>query len=243
MNGVLNRELFLITAFGLLALVLSFLWLLPVTSKWQLLPALAVFGFVCQRLWQFSPLNRRDEQSPSQQSLGAANRLTVLRGWLIAVCAGYVGAGNADGSSTWLPAACYTIAALLDAADGVVARRSNSVTLLGTRLDTSFDALGLLIAPIVAVGQGKLHPSYLLVSAAYYLFVGGLHWRRSHGLPVSSLRPSKLRRLLAGLQMGLCAVALWPPIDAVVSQVAGVIFMVPLLVNFWRDWRDVSAMQ
>ena len=115
------------------------------------------------------------------------------------------------------------------------------MTLLGTQLDTSFDALGLLIAPLVAVGYGKLHPTYLLVSVAYYLFMWGLYWRRSHGLPVLPLRPSNMRRVLAGMQMGLCATALWPLINATLSQVVGVVFMLPLLAGFWRDWLDVSC--
>jgi CDP-diacylglycerol--glycerol-3-phosphate 3-phosphatidyltransferase len=112
---------------------------------------------------------------------------------------------------------------------------------LGAALDTLYDALGLLIAPLVAVRFGKLHESYLLVSVAYYGFSLGIVWRRRHGLPVYPLAPSALRRTLAGCQMGFVALVLWPTLAASLTRWLGVYFMLPLLVGFLVDWWQVSG--
>src|SRR5690606_35142148 len=114
-------------------------------------------------------------------------------------------------------------------------------SLLGDRLDGVFDALGLLVAPLVAVAYGKVHWLYLLVSGAYYCFQLGIKWRRWRHLPLRPLLPSKLRRTLAGFQMGMAAVVLWPPFQAEVTVIASIAFMVPMLAGFVVDWLVVSA--
>src|SRR5690606_21176327 len=112
---------------------------------------------------------------------------------------------------------------------------------LGTELDTAYDALGLLIAPLLAVSYGKIHWSFLLVSAAYYIFQWGLYWRRTHNLPVYELLPSMLRRTLAGFQMGFVAVILLPCFQAPATHWIGVAFMIPMLLGFMVDWLVVSG--
>jgi CDP-diacylglycerol--glycerol-3-phosphate 3-phosphatidyltransferase len=76
---------------------------------------------------------------------------------------------------------------------------------------------------------------------AYYLFVAGIHIRKRQNKPVYPLAPSKLRRTLAGFQMGYVAVVLWPPFAANVSALAGFGFMLPLLGGFLVDWGVVSG--
>ena len=85
---------------------------------------------------------------------------------------------------------------------------------LGTELDTVYDAVGLLIAPVLAVTYGQLHWSYLLVSIAYYLFVIGIKLREFRGLRVIELPPNISRRAIAGFQMGFVAVVLLPCISS-----------------------------
>ncbi|HTR00359.1 MAG TPA: CDP-alcohol phosphatidyltransferase family protein [Candidatus Acidoferrum sp.] len=231
-----RRELFVVAVAGVVPILLPSLLL---HHYHQLLPALPVLAFVWLRAWQLRDSNRRSEHEPPLTTLGWANRLTLLRGWLLAVCAGYV--WPAQDEAVWIPALCYTLAVLLDGIDGMVARRNDQVTLLGTQLDTSMDALGLLVAPGVAIMSGKLHVTYLAVSAAYYLFIGGLHWRQLHARETRPLRPSRWRRALAGLQMAVVAIALWPVVPPLLSQTVGFIAMLPFLAGFWRDWLDVSA--
>jgi len=122
-----------------------------------------------------------------------------------------------------------------------VARRSQQVSLLGNELDISFDALGLVVAPLLAIGLGKIHASYLALSVAYYIYQWGLQRRRNLGLPVHALPPNPLRRILAGFQMGFIAIVLWPLLNPALTTSAGIAFMLPVLFGFVADWWVVSG--
>ncbi|MFN2287963.1 MAG: CDP-alcohol phosphatidyltransferase family protein [Chromatocurvus sp.] len=176
-------------------------------------------------------------------TLGVGNRVTLLRGLLIAATAGFlvIAPGAISRWVLYLPAAFYTAAVVGDWLDGYLARWQQQTTRLGAELDTVLDAFGLLVAPLLAVMLGKLHFSYLLVSVAYYLFEWGKAWRRRYRRPVYALPPSRLRRYLAGMQMVLVALALWPPLADSLTRGLGIILMLPLLFGFCRDWLAVSG--
>lgn len=190
--------------------------------------------------WRRRDLNRPDMTAPSYGDLGWANRLTLLRGGLIALTGGFL-FQSPSGLAAWMPGILYSVAAVLDRTDGWVARRSSRTSLLGRELDTEMDALGLLVAPLLAVTLDKFHWSFLAVSAAYYIFIAGLYWRRHRQLSVYPLPPSVLRRTLAGLQMGFVAFVLFPVFPAQVTRVLGVAFMIPILAGFLADWLTVSG--
>lgn len=197
-------------------------------------------------LWQCHRrlhLNHSTIDDRTYPHLGHGNRITLLRGWCIAATAGFLTFAWSDVHPTlrYLSAALYSLAVLGDALDGYMARRQRQTTQLGAELDTVLDAFGLVVAPLLAVLYGKLHVSYLLVSTAYYLFQGGIHWRQWRGLAVYPLPPSRLRRYLAGTQMALVAMALWPMLPPGLTRLLGVVLMVPLLLGFCRDWLHVSG--
>ncbi len=220
----------LFTAFGR-----SLPWLLVSSLLWLL-----VYLLTRPRLH----LNRIDASVPLLEGLGWANRMTLARGWLIAACGGCLAIPallEHAAIVVWIAAAAYSIAAIFDRVDGFIARKTGRTSQLGAELDTLFDALGLMVAPVLALLLGKTHWSYLLVSVAYYLFVAGIKIRQHNKLPVYPLAPSQLRRTLAGFQMGYVAVVLWPPFDAGVTVLAGVGFMLPLLIGFLVDWCVVSG--
>lgn len=243
----LQRELLHLTALGgalLLALAAGLAALEGPVFALRWLPAsLACWAFV---IWQGRVRlhrNRSTVDDALYHTLGHGTRITLLRGLLIAATAGFLGTVTMQVSPAllFLPALLYTAAALGDALDGYLARRQQHTTRLGAELDTELDALGLLVAPLLAILYGKLHVSYLLVSVAYYLFRWGIAWRRRHDRPVHPLPPSRVRRHLAGLQMALVAAALWPPLPAGVTRALGVVLMLPLLIGFWRDWLHASG--
>ncbi len=228
---------------ALCALSLALSLSIELSLMWLTL-ALPVWFYVWRQGQQRLHLNHPANSDVLYASLGHGSCVTLIRGLLIAVTAGFLMPAlllSLPTALLYIPAVAYTAAAIGDALDGVLARRQQQVSRLGAELDTTLDALGLLVAPVLAVITGKLHVSYLLVSIAYYLFVWGLRWRRQHGKAVYPLPPSQLRRQLAGWQMGLVATALWPPIPGGVTQVLGVLFMIPLLIGFWRDWLAVSG--
>lgn len=190
--------------------------------------------------WCRRDLNRPNMTARSYVDLGWANRLTLLRGGLIALTGGFL-FQSPSGIAAWMPGILYSVAAILDRTDGWVARRSGRTSLLGKELDTEMDALGLFVAPLLAVTLGKFHWSFLAVSAAYYIFIVGLHWRRRQQLTVYPLPPSVLRRTLAGLQMGFVSFVLFPVFPAEFTRILGVAFMVPILGGFFVDWLAVSG--
>lgn len=210
------------------------LWLLISTSCW---------AFVLWQCYQRLHLNYSPINESYYSTLGHGNRITLLRGLLIAATAGFLTNTNLE-AQPWLPyipAALYSIAAMGDWFDGYMARRQQQATQLGKELDTILDAFGLVIAPLLAVLYGKLYVSYLFVSIAYYLFQYGIQWRQSHSKPIFALPPSQMRRYLAGTQMALVAIALWPLFPGDLTRMTGFVLMLPLLVGFCRDWLHVSG--
>lgn len=241
----LTRELRIIGLLGMAILLVASISLAalenwPLALQWGLFSAL-VWGLVWQQTAKRLQDNRAAADSALYPSLGWANRLTIVRGFLIALCAGFLFQSLNHAFLFWLPAFLYSIAAILDRVDGYVARSTQHTSLMGNALDNVFDALGLLVAPLLALNFDKIHWSYLLVSAAYYAFHLGLRWRARSGLPNYSLVPNMLRRTLAGFQMGYVAVVLWPPFDAQITRLAGFAFMLPILIGFVVDWCVVSG--
>jgi CDP-diacylglycerol--glycerol-3-phosphate 3-phosphatidyltransferase len=112
---------------------------------------------------------------------------------------------------------------------------------LGAFLDINLDALGLLIAPLLAVWYGQLPYAYLSVGAAYYLLVFGIWLRKKYSKPVFEIKSRPSARIIAGFQMGFVGIALLPVIPSAITKGVAYIFMVPLLVGFAKDWLVASG--
>ena len=241
----LHRELQAISTLGNALLLIGFA-LLGLSHHWYqallwLLPAGLLWRYVYHCASQQLHSNRTDTHSPLYSSLGWGNRATLVRGGLIALAGGFLLFDPTATSVPWLPAASYSLAALLDRCDGFLARRCRQTTLLGSELDIRFDALGLVVAPLLAIVHGRLHASYLLLSAAFYLYRWGLHRRQRLNLPLHPLPDNPLRRTLAGFQMGFVAVALWPWLSEEMTHPASIAFMLPVLFGFAADWLVVCG--
>jgi CDP-diacylglycerol--glycerol-3-phosphate 3-phosphatidyltransferase len=175
-------------------------------------------------------------------TLGIANAVTLGRGWLYAVVAGFLlVVPPIDSAWRWVPVACYGAGAALDWVDGALARTAGRRSELGEKLDMAFDTLGFLVAPLVAVVWGRLPVWYLSISVARYLFKAGRGWRRARGLAVYDLPASRVRRPLAGLQMAFITAALLPVVPVAAVRPAAAVVVVPSLVVFVRDYLVVSG--
>ncbi|MEQ8313345.1 MAG: CDP-alcohol phosphatidyltransferase family protein [Gammaproteobacteria bacterium] len=245
-TGRLQRELFwiagigMVAGLGLAAFVAT--QLTPVASLQWGLQSGVIWIFACFQTRRRLHLNRPEAGAPLYQNLGWANRLTLLRAWLIAATGGFLFQPWPEGPAlAWLPGMIYFAAAMLDRVDGFVARRTHHSSLLGNELDVVSDALGLAVASLLAYGWGQVHWSYLLMGAAYYLFHLGLIWRKARGQAIYPLPPAMHRRAWAGFQMGFLVVALWPLFYPPVTVVAGFAFMLPALIGFVIDWLIVSG--
>ncbi|MFC4988532.1 CDP-alcohol phosphatidyltransferase family protein [Saliphagus infecundisoli] len=167
--------------------------------------------------------------------LGLANALTILRGALYAVVAGFV-VVPAGTALAWVPAACYGAGVLVDRLDGAVARTVGRETELGRRLDMAFDTFGFAAAPLVAVLWGLLPAYYLVLSAARYVFVAAVGLHRRRGGQVHPLPDSDLGKYLAGGQMAFVTVALAPPAPTGLVHAVAPVVLAPSLAVFARDY-------
>ncbi len=242
----------------LAALLLITAWLAPVLFYWvsrqlqpdlflALLPGLALALHIQGRLFRWAGANHRaGEPDRLLPTLGGANWVTLLRAGAVVGLAGFLPLTILRGQKlpdrlAWVPGLIYLGISLADLLDGWIARKLGSETDLGRHLDIETDAAGLLAASLVAIGLGRLPHLYLMVGLAYYPFVLGIWMRRKLALPVVALQSRPYARIIAGFQMGLVALALFPLFNTAFTRVAAYLFMTPLLIGFLRDWLVVSC--
>ena len=174
-------------------------------------------------------------------NLGLANWITLVRAIFNAALAGFLLGPWPQGWLAWAPSLLYLFSSILDYADGFVARVSGRTTILGENLDMKWDGVGALIASILTVLYGQTPLPFILVGAARYLYLFGIWNRERRALPVYSLPQNRFRRPFAGMLMGLLAVLLMPVYSPPATYVAAWLFMLPFLINFYRDWLFVSG--
>lgn len=231
----------LVAAVALAALLLR-LFPADATGRWGLSPAVVAGVCWAGQLWYvgygLDPEGITD--GFWRRLLGLANAVTLVRGALYAVVAGFVVAPP-ETTLAWVPALCYGTGVALDNLDGTVARTVGRETEIGRRLDMAFDTFGFVAAPLVAVAWGLLPVWYLSVSAARYVFRGAVWLRRARGLPVGDLPDSDLGKYLAGVQMVFVTVALVPPAPTDLVWALAPVVLAPSLAVFTRDYLAVSG--
>ena len=220
--------------------VLANAWSAIYALRWAFITGLALV-YLLSILRYGLAYNHRQGETQLLPTLGWGNRLTLLRGMLIAGVAGFLTSPPPDGWLAWAPGLLYTMAIATDFFDGYLARITNHTTNLGEILDMSFDGLGVFAAVSLAVSYGQLPTWYLLIAIARYVFIAGLWVRKRLRKSNYALPPSISRRALAGFQMGFLAVMLWPVFSPPGAHIVAVLFGVPLLVGFIRDWFHVTG--
>lgn len=218
----------------------------PVVSL-TLLPGLLVATRLQRQLWIHLGSNHRlGEADQPFPTLGAANWITLSRGAVIVALAGFLPLVAQRGPALpppllWTSGLTYLGVALADLLDGFLARKQHRKTDLGQRLDIETDAAGLLIALLVAVGSQRLPVFALLTGLAYYVFIFGIRWRQTRGLPLVALQSRPYARIIAGFQIGLVGLALLPLFNPTCTYAVALLVMTPLLGGFVRDWLVVSC--
>jgi len=229
---------------GALALAAAVGVLFPreAVTRWALHPAVVAGGCWAGQLWLAGRgLDAtRIAGSAYRHLFGLANAVTLLRGGLYAVVAGFVVVPDSTGLA-WVPALCYGAGVVLDRLDGALARTVGEETALGSRLDMAADTFGFVVAPLVAVLWGRLPVWYLAISAARYVYLAGIHWRRLRGRPVLDRPDSDLGKYLAGVQMVFITVALVPATPTGLVFALAPAVLAPSLAVFARDYLYVSG--
>ena len=221
-------------------LVLQITWESRFALRWLALaaPALAYLSLVFRVSLHY---NHRPDEISVLPTLGAGNLMTLARGVLLSGLIGFLFTPKPDGWLAWIPGLLYTLAIAADFLDGYLARRTNHVTRLGEILDMSIDGVGVFAAATLAVIYGQAPAWYLLIALARYGFLAGLWLLKILGKPIYPLKPSIIRRVLAGFQMGFLAVILWPVMAPPGSLFVATLFGIPFLAGFSLDWLVVSG--
>lgn len=170
------------------------------------------------------------------RSLGPADRVTLTR----AVLVGGVTAFVADYAGPEPPVAVFvtvaTVALILDAVDGQVARRTGTTSPLGARFDMEVDAFLILVLSVhIALSLGAW---VLAIGAMRYAYVAAgwmLPWLRS------AVPPSYARKTVAAVQGIVLVVASAGVLPRPLAVVAVGAALASLVWSFGRDivwqWR------
>jgi len=209
-------------------------------ARW-LLVATGVLGYQLAFVGGRLSLNRRESEDRLLPGLGPGNALTLGRGVLLALLAGFLVVPWPRGTLAWAPAVLYMAADIADYFDGYLARISRHATLLGQTVDMEFDALGLLVGVGVAIHLGQLPVWFLPFGLARYAFVLGEWVLKRSGRTPRPLPESVSRRPIAGLTMAFVSAALWPVVIPPAATLAGVLFAIPFAASFGRDGLVVSG--
>ena len=223
---------------------LRILWGLEPALQWGL-QAAAVLAYVLIRMGTALEMNHHPQDYRLRPYIGAANGLTLSRSVLIAALAGSLFrpwplSSRAD-CQVWLPGCLYLSAAILDFADGYLARRTATETRLGEFLDAEIDAAGLMVASLLLVWSGRVPLAYLLVGMGYYALKGAIWLRGRLGQPLHKVSPRPMARLVAGVEMGFAGVALLPIFEAQAIHFAAWVMIAALGEGFMRDWFIVCG--
>lgn len=203
--------------------------------------ALATMAVQMIVLWWALRFNHHPDGDALFPDLGVANGMTLTRGLLTCLMAGFLFGPNPMGWLAWAPPLLYMTERIIDFFDGFVARYTSRETKLGAILDMEFDGLGILIAVGLAIQYGHLPVWYLVLGLGRQLFVLGIWIRQRLNWPVRDLPPSDHRRLIAGFQTGFISIVLWPVWTTEVAMFAAWLFAAPLIFSFGRDWLAVST--
>ena len=208
--------------------------------RWALL-ALVMIMIQFVSLWKILPLNHRQGETALLSRFGPGNLLSLARGVIIALLVGFLFIDQLPGVWAWLPLILYFLSDLTDFFDGYLARVSGMVTRLGETLDMNNDALGVLVATLLAFQYGTVPWWYLPFGFARYLFLLGLFLHQCKGLPLHPMKPSSTRRFFAGVQMGFITVMLMPVLGPPGTSFAATLFLFPFLAFFLIDYLEVTG--
>ncbi len=197
-------------------------------------------------LWRDLPLNHRPDDSTKTplNKLGLGNHISLVRVPFIAATIGFwllPWPGDRLGWLAWVPAILYSISWVLDFFDGYAARVTNTITVLGSRLDGNLDGFGLLASAVLAFIYGQVGWWYLLAAATRYLYDIGIWLHKRRGGTLRGLPPSDPRRTQAAIQMIFLSIMLWPIFEPPITHLASICFVLPFILGFVSDFFYVTG--
>jgi phosphatidylglycerophosphate synthase len=169
---------------------------------------------------------------------GAANRVTLLRLAASALLAAVIGEPLAQPDViAWAIVVAATATAVLDAADGPLARRSGLASDFGARFDMETDAWLTLVLCGLILHFDKAGAWVLAAGLMRYAFVGAARlWPWLSG----TLPPSLRRKAVCVAQITTLIVCLGPIVPRAMSSALAAVGLVMLAWSFAVDVRTLA---
>jgi len=166
---------------------------------------------------------------------GAGNRVTLSRFAMTALFVALIGEPLAQREwMVWALVVAATLTALLDAADGALARRSGLASEFGARFDMETDAWFTLVLCTLVLQLEKAGGWVLVSGLMRYVFVAAALVWPWLGAPL----PAKRRRqAVCVTQITVLIVCLGPIIPAAASAVLAALGLAALVLSFAIDVR------
>jgi phosphatidylglycerophosphate synthase len=165
--------------------------------------------------------------------LGACNRVTLVRGAIVACLAGATAAAALGAPPVgWLPAAMALVALVLDGVDGALARASGLESAFGARFDMETDAALALVLALLAWLGGAAGAWVLALGGLRLVFVAAaalLPWL------AAPLPPRAGRKTVCVIQIAALVVLVAPWPGTPVATVTGLAALAALVWSFARD--------
>jgi phosphatidylglycerophosphate synthase len=169
--------------------------------------------------------------------LRPADRVTLVRAVLVGGVTALVGDHFGEDAPVVVLVGLASVALLLDAVDGQVARRTGTASPMGARFDMEVDAFLILVLSVhLATSLGAW---VLTIGAMRYVFVAAswmAPWLRS------ALAPSYARKTVAALQGIILVVAAAEVLSRSITIVLVALALTLLVWSFGRDigwlWRN-----
>ncbi len=174
--------------------------------------------------------------------LGPANTVTLGRAGLVVGVTALVGASFTDLGSTAVLVGLATVALVLDAVDGRVARHTDTASELGARFDLEVDALLILVlSGYVAASIGWW---VLLIGAARYLLLAAAAVLPWLGRPSPPRYWSKVVAAVQGVVLVVAAADLLPPPVTVIALVGALALLAESFGRqVWVLWQQHRGRQ
>lgn len=162
---------------------------------------------------------------------GAANYVTMFRAMAVALVAALIGEPG-SARLLWLMIAIVTLVAVLDGADGWLARRTGLASGFGARFDMETDAALILVLSVLVWRHDKAGSWVWMCGLMRYLFVGAgwlLPWLAA---PLRSTRRGKTVAVVQYIGLG---VALAPIVTPRLSSTVAALTLAALGWSFAVD--------
>lgn len=196
-------------------------------GAWLAPKALLVFGAAAALVWSGLAAHA------PQTRFGAANAITLARLALIALLAAGIGETPGDARAFgWSVTALATVAALLDAVDGPVARHRRETSAFGARFDMETDALLVLVLSALAWHLDRAGGWVLAAGGMRYAFVAAA---RAWPWLDRPLPPNVRRKAVCVLQIAALILCLCPGLPASASAQVAAAGLAALAASFLLD--------